>query len=60
MDTLTIKWIPFVQSMDYLGTRVNVCSISVGTIFFVGPKRDKYILYPTSSNTQWGVENILY
>lgn len=57
---MTIQWIPFVQSMDYLGTRVSFCSISVGTFFFVGTKRKKSILYPTSSNTQWGVENILH
>lgn len=50
-------------SMDSLETRVNVCSILIGnnrTIMFVGTKRNKSILYPISSNTQWGVDIIVY
>jgi len=51
-------------SMNYLGKRVNVCSILLviieQLIVFVGTKRNKSILYSISSNTQWGVDTIVY
>lgn len=51
--------LPF--SVDYLGAGlifIPFCSVgnsNNGTIMFVGTKRNKSILYPISTNTQWGL-----
>lgn len=57
------KWIPFAQwiiSEQGLMFVLFLLVIMDQTIMFVGTKRNKSILYPISSNTQWGVDTIVY